>query len=141
MAVRFLFSSKIRRKSIKPFLRFSKKRSKLKTIRRNSIKNHAIFRARCHMCTVICELSLLLILSFASRVFLRVLRFSSLYKNELVSWASVVCREYLNVVRSVCGVKAGLHQLLAVNNQPAITNKIFIYSFVYFILIGQSRAT
>jgi hypothetical protein len=36
---------------------------------------------------------------------------------------SVVCREYLNVVRSVCGVKAGPHQLLAVNNQPAATNK------------------
>jgi hypothetical protein len=44
---------------------------------------------------------------------------------------SVVCGEYLNVVGSVCGVKAGPHQLLAVNNQPAITNKIFIISFIF----------
>jgi hypothetical protein len=37
------------------------------------------------------------------------------------------------VVRSVCGVKAGPHQLLAVNNQPAITNKRFILFYLYNI--------
>ena len=36
-----------------------------------------------------CDLSLWLILSLASRVFLRVLRFSSLDKNQLVSWVGV----------------------------------------------------
>jgi hypothetical protein len=44
----------------------------------------------------VCELSLLLLLSLASRVFLRVLWFSSLHKNQLVSW--VLCVE--NIERS-----------------------------------------
>jgi hypothetical protein len=49
--------------------------------------------------TAVCELSLWLVLSYASRVFLRVLQFFSLHKNQLVS--SVLCVEnFSNVVSS-----------------------------------------
>jgi hypothetical protein len=56
------------------------------------------------------ELSLWLVISSASMVFLQVLQFSSIRKKP------GVCREYLTVVRNVHGVKAGPHQLLAVIN-------------------------
>jgi hypothetical protein len=37
----------------------------------------------------------------------------------------------------VGGVKAGPHQPLAVNNQPAITNKRFIYFYLFKFLVRQ----
>jgi hypothetical protein len=77
---------------------------------------------------VMCELSLLLILSLASRGFLQVFWFSSLHKNQLVSW--VLCVENIECSKKCVRSKSRPPQAVSCKKQPAITNKIFIYLFI-----------